>query len=164
MELFRGLCSLLQIQLEINTLKEQAVLLSEAEVKVLQAQINPHFLFNALNTISYYCRSNPERAKDLIIYLAQYYRHSLNNESVFINFKQEIKHIQAYVNIEMARFGERLKVTYNIPDYLDFNLPCLILQPLVENAIKHGVLPRENGGTVEIGGASWKKRAPLRVR
>ena len=163
MELFRGLCSLLQIQLEINTLKEQAVLLSEAEVKVLQAQINPHFLFNALNTISYYCRSNPERAKDLIIYLAQYYRHSLNNESVFINFKQEIKHIQAYVNIEMARFGERLKVTYNIPDYLDFNLPCLILQPLVENAIKHGVLPRENGGTVEIGAAPHGRNVRLYV-
>ncbi|MBR0293446.1 MAG: histidine kinase [Acidaminococcaceae bacterium] len=129
MELFRGLCSLLQIQVDINKLKEQAVLLSEAEVKVLQAQINPHFLFNALNTISYYCRSNPEKAKDLIIYLGDYYRHSLNNESVFINFRQEIRHIQAYVNIEMARFGERLKVTYNLPDYLDFNLPCLILQP-----------------------------------
>ena len=159
MELFRGLCSLLQIQVDINKLKEQAVLLSEAEVKVLQAQINPHFLFNALNTISYYCRSNPEKAKDLIIYLGEYYRHSLNNESVFINFRQEIRHIQAYVNIEMARFGERLKVTYNLPDYLDFNLPCLILQPLVENAIKHGVLPRENGGTVEVGAAPHGQNA-----
>ncbi|MBQ8919126.1 MAG: histidine kinase [Acidaminococcaceae bacterium] len=163
MELFRGLCSLLQIQLEINTLKEQAVLLSEAEVKVLQAQINPHFLFNALNTISYYCRSNPEKAKDLIIYLAEYYRHSLNNESVFINFKQEIRHIQAYVNIEMARFGDRLKINYNIPEFLDFNLPCLILQPLVENAIKHGVLPRESGGTVEIGAAPHGQNVRLYV-
>jgi len=163
MELFRGLCSLLQIQLDINKLKEQAVLLSEAEVKVLQAQINPHFLFNALNTISYYCRSNPEKAKDLIIYLAEYYRHSLNNESVFINFRQEIRHIQAYVNIEMARFGDRLKVTYNIPDYLDFNLPCLILQPLVENAIKHGVLPKENGGTIEIGAAPHGQNVRLYV-
>ena len=163
MELFRGLCSLLEIQLEINTLKEQAVLLSEAEVKVLQAQINPHFLFNALNTISYYCRSNPEKAKDLIIYLAEYYRHSLNNESVFINFKQEIRHIQAYVNIEMARFGDRLKINYNIPEFLDFNLPCLILQPLVENAIKHGVLPRESGGTVEIGAAPHGQNVRLYV-
>ena len=163
MELFRGLCSLLQIQVDINKLKEQAVLLSEAEVKELQAQINPHFLFNALNTISYYCRSNPEKAKDLIIYLGEYYRHSLNNESVFINFRQEIRHIQAYVNIEMARFGERLKVTYNIPDYLDFNLPCLILQPLVENAIKHGVLPRESGGTVEIGAAPHGQNVRLYV-
>ena len=162
-ELFRGLCSLLEIQLDINKLKEQAVLLSEAEVKVLQAQINPHFLFNALNTISYYCRSNPEKAKDLIIYLAEYYRHSLNNESVFINFRQEIKHIQAYVNIEMARFGERLKVTYNLPEYLDFNLPCLILQPLVENAIRHGVLPRESGGTVEIGAAPHGQNVRLYV-
>ncbi len=163
MELFRGLCSLLQIQVDINKLKEQAVLLSEAEVKVLQAQINPHFLFNALNTISYYCRSNPEKAKDLIIYLGEYYRHSLNNESVFINFRQEIRHIQAYVNIEMARFGERLTVTYNMPGYLDFNLPCLILQPLVENAIKHGVLPRENGGTVEIGAVPHGQNVRLYV-
>ena len=163
MELFRGLCSLLQIQMEINTLKEQAVLLSEAEVKVLQAQINPHFLFNALNTIGYYCRSNPEKAKDLIIYLAEYYRHSLNNESVFINFRQEIRHIQAYVNIEMARFGDRLKVNYNLPVYLDFNLPCLILQPLVENAIKHGVLPKESGGTIEIGAAPHGQNVRLYV-
>lgn len=163
MELFRGLCSLLQLQLEINTLKEQAVLLSEAEVKLLQAQINPHFLFNALNTISYYCRSNPEKAKDLIIYLAEYYRHSLNTESVFINFRQEIRHIEAYVNIEMARFGDRLQINYNIPDFLDFNLPCLILQPLVENAIKHGVLPRESGGTVEIGAAPHGKNVRLYV-
>ena len=163
MELFRGLCSLLQIQMEINTLKEQAVLLSEAEVKVLQAQINPHFLFNALNTIGYYCRSNPEKAKDLIVYLAEYYRHSLNNESVFINFRQEIRHIQAYVNIEMARFGDRLKVNYNLPVYLDFNLPCLILQPLVENAIKHGVLPKESGGTIEIGAAPHGQNVRLYV-
>ena len=67
------------------------------------------------------------------------------------------------MNIEMARFGERLKVTYNIPDYLDFNLPCLILQPLVENAIKHGVLPRENGGTVEIGAAPHGRNVRLYV-
>lgn len=150
-ELLSGLCSLLEVQLNINKLNKQALLLSEAEVKVLQAQINPHFLFNALNTISYYCRSEPARAKDLVVYLAEYYRHSLSNPKTFIDFKQEIEHVQAYLNIETARFGDRLKVEYDIPPGISFKVPSLILQPLVENAAKHGILTKEEGGTVYIG-------------
>ena len=150
-ELLSGLCSLLEVQLNVNKLNKQALLLSEAEVKVLQAQINPHFLFNALNTISYYCRSEPSRAKDLVVYLAEYYRHSLSNPKTFIEFKQEIEHVQAYLNIETARFGDRLKVEYDIPPGVSFKVPSLILQPLVENAVKHGILTKEDGGTVYIG-------------
>jgi two-component system sensor histidine kinase LytS len=150
-ELLSGLCSLLEVQLNVSKLNQQALLLSEAEVKVLQAQINPHFLFNALNTISYYCRSEPARAKDLVVYLAEYYRHSLSNPKTFIEFQQEIQHVQAYLNIETARFGDRLKVEYDIPPGVSFKVPSLILQPLVENAVKHGILTKEDGGTVYIG-------------
>ncbi len=150
-ELFKGLSSLMNIQVEINRLRDRAVLFSEAEVKLLQTQINPHFLFNVLNTISYYCSKQPNKAKDLILYLAEYYRHSFSNEGIFISFRKEINHIRAFLNIEMMRFGNRLKVAYDIDRDLEINIPCLILQPLVENAVKHGVLPKENGGVIKIG-------------
>lgn len=150
-ELLSGLSSLLEIQITINELNKQDVLLSEAEVKVLQAQINPHFLFNALNTVSYYCRSDPSTAKALVVYLAEYYRHSLSSPKIFINFEEELQHVKAYLNIETARFGDRLKVEYDIPEHEPFTVPSLILQPLVENAIKHGILSKEEGGTIYVG-------------
>lgn len=150
-EFIFGISNIIENLLHIEQLKEQSILLSEAEIKVLQAQINPHFLFNALNTIAFYCRSEPLFARQLIIYLADYYRHSLSNPETFINLSKEIKHIKAYINIEMARFGSRLNVKYDIYDKQDFHIPALIMQPLVENAIKHGILPKAIGGTIFIG-------------
>ncbi len=162
-ELLTGIANLLEMQLEVDNLKEQSMLLSEAELKVLQAQINPHFLFNALNTISFYCRSAPRQAKELVVYLAEYYRHNLSHPDKFISFKDELNHIKAYLTIEKARFGDRLQIKYDIDVAEEFMIPSLILQPLVENAIKHGVLTKEEGGTIFIGIIPMKDQVKLYV-
>ncbi len=150
-ELATGLGNLLSAQIEIGRVKEQAKLFANAELKALQSQINPHFLFNALNTISYHCRQKPETAKKLITYLADYYRHNLSDSSTLIPLSKELQHINAYVNIETARFGDRLNVSYMLEgDYSEIKLPALIIQPLVENAIKHGIQPKVEGGNIVI--------------
>ncbi|MDR3348483.1 MAG: histidine kinase [Acidaminococcales bacterium] len=162
-ELALGLGDLISAQIEIAEVKERAKLLVHAELKALQCQINPHFLFNTLNAISYYCRSKPATAKKLITYLADYYRHNLSDSGVMVSFQQELQHINAYVSIEMARFGERLQMQYDFDKNTDFKLPALIMQPLVENAIKHGLRPKENGGTVRIGAVKQEGSFELSV-
>lgn len=157
LDLALGLRDLVSLQLEINEYKEQAKLLANAEIKALQSQINPHFLFNALNTIGFHCRSNPMTAKKLISSLADYYRHNLSDSDTLIPFSKELNHVKAYVDIEMARFGNRLEVRYDLPEANDFKIPALILQPLVENAIKHGILPKEKGGVILMRLAKSKK-------
>ena len=124
-----------------------------AEFNSLQAQINPHFLYNTLNTISFYVRSNPETARKLIKYLSDYFRHSLNNPSKFISLAEEMRVIDCYIQLERARFSDRLSVTYDFSEDMLENLqiPPLLLQPLVENAVIHGVIKREEGGTVRVG-------------
>ena len=150
LDLALGLRNLISLQIEINEYKEQAKLLANAEIKALQSQINPHFLFNALNTIGFHCRDNPLTAKKLISSLADYYRHNLSNSETLIPFSKEMNHVKAYVDIEMARFGDRLKVQYDFPLTYEFKIPPLIMQPLVENAIKHGILSKEDGGIVSV--------------
>ena len=134
-------------------MKEEKNLLAEAEIRALQAQINPHFLYNTLNTISFYVRSNPETARKLIKYLSDYFRHSLNNPSKFISLAEEMRVIDCYIQLERARFSDRLSVTYDFSEDMLENLqiPPLLLQPLVENAVIHGVIKREEGGTVRVG-------------
>ena len=150
LDLALGLRDLISLQIEINEYKEQAKLLANAEIKALQSQINPHFLFNALNTIGFHCRDNPMTAKKLISSLADYYRHNLSNSETLITFNKEMEHVKAYVDIEMARFGDRLQVKYDFPSNYEFKIPSLIMQPLAENAIKHGILTKEDGGIVSI--------------
>lgn len=149
-ELACGLAKLISTQIEISKGERQAKLLASAEVKALQAQINPHFLFNALNTIGYYCRKQPETAKRLIFHLGNYYRNNLACNDSFVSLHKEIQCVNDYVKIEMARFEGRLTVLYQIEPECDAVVPPLILQPLVENAIKHGINPKEDGGTVRI--------------
>lgn len=150
-ELARGLAQLFSTQLEIADLERQAALLADAEIKALQAQINPHFLFNALNTISSFIRTKPETARLLIVKLAEFFRRNLHQGDRMITVREEIRHVEAYLEIEQARFGDRLQVEMEI-DPLVWNhpIPGLILQPLVENAVKHGLLPKREGGTVRI--------------
>ncbi|WP_027417712.1 sensor histidine kinase [Aneurinibacillus terranovensis] len=151
LELARGLAQLFSTQLEIADLEKQASLLADAEIRALQAQINPHFLFNALNTISSFIRTKPEEARLLTVKLGEFFRRNLHNGSQMVTVREEIQHIQAYLEIEQARFGSKLNVIIDIsPETWDHSLPSLILQPLVENAVKHGLLPKRSGGTVEI--------------
>ncbi|MGB9838979.1 LytS/YhcK type 5TM receptor domain-containing protein [Thermovenabulum sp.] len=148
--LAKGLAQLFSTQLELSKMEYQAKLLAKAELKALQFQINPHFLFNALNTIVSICRSNPEKARSLLIYLGEFLRKNLSSVKDMMPLEQELEHVRAYLAIEQARFGDRLKVVYEIEPDTNVMVPPLILQPLVENAVKHGLLPKKEGGAVLI--------------
>lgn len=150
-EFARGLAHLFSTQLEIAVLEEQGKLLKDAELQALQAQINPHFLFNALNTISSYSRSDPEESRRLLRHLSDFFRKSILNGKKLITLSEELERIEAYLSIERARFGSRLEVYKEIDNRaLDLYLPPLLLQPLVENCVKHGILPQPEGGAVFI--------------
>ncbi len=122
------------------------------ESAFLQAQIKPHFLYNALNVIAALCRLDAEKARELILDLSAYLHHSFDfrNLSRYIPFDEELDYIQTYVRIEQARFKDKLKVEYELGDTEELTLPPLILQPLVENAIRHGIRKGDGSGTVTL--------------
>jgi len=131
--------------------KHQNAKIKKAELDFLHAQINPHFLFNTLNTIVSYCRTNPETARRLLIRLASFLRHALKRHGHFNSLKEEIEYINTYLILEKARFREKLIIQRDIdPDLLGCRVPALTLQPIVENAIKHGIQPKIGAGTVHI--------------
>lgn len=134
-------------------LYKEAELISKAsQIAFLQAQIKPHFLYNALNVVAALCRLDAEKARELILDLSSYLHHTFDfkNLSPFIPFEDELEFIYAYVNIEMARFMDKLKVEYDLDDTDELYLPPLIIQPLVENAIRHGIRKSEHNGTVVL--------------
>lgn len=145
-----GLSQIISTQLEISKLGELKNMANKAEIKALQSQINPHFLFNALNTIISFIRFNPNKARELIINLSTYLRYNLDIGENHVDIYKELEQVKAYVEIEKARFGEKLHVVYNIEDDLDVKIPSLIIQPIVENSIKHGILKGKGEGTVTI--------------
>ena len=150
-EIARGLTDLFSIQLELEDIQIKDRLLSHAEIKHLQAQINPHFLFNSLNTIASFCRTNSERARELILDLSLYMRKNLDSSRGFIKLSDELEQIRSYLAIEKARFGERIRVEIKVdPGCESWPIPSLIIQPLVENAIKHGIINQKNGGSVHL--------------
>jgi two-component system sensor histidine kinase LytS len=151
MEFAQGLGQIFSTQLELAKLQKKAELAAEAELKALRAQINPHFLFNALNTIVSLCRTNPEEARNLIIELSEFFRLSLKTARDFVTIKEELEHVDSYLTLEKARFGRRLNIVKNIDEsILNSFIPAFTLQPLVENAVKHGLLSQNGGGTVSI--------------
>lgn len=150
-EFAEGLAHLFSTQLEIAELEKQSKLLADAEIRALQAQINPHFLFNAINTIISFIRFDPEKARKLLIQLGDFFRQNLEAGTGIVSLQKELKHIDAYLSIEKARFEDKLTVEKDIPEnLLDVKLPALTLQPLVENAVRHGLLPLKAGGRVSI--------------
>jgi len=165
MELANGLAHLFSNQLEISELDNQRKLLKNAEIKALQAQINPHFLFNAINTIISYTRTDPQIASQLLIKLAAFFRNNINPSSGSVPLATELEHCKAYIAIESARFEERIRVSFDIAEEtLTCRLPPLILQPLVENALKHGILTREEGGEVIIRSRQENDRIVIQVQ
>jgi signal transduction histidine kinase len=131
--------------------QEFSKLATEAELRVLRAQINPHFLFNALTTIGYLINTAPHRAVQTLVQLTGLLRGSLRSTGEFQTLGDELKLIKAYLEIEKARFEERLQVDIDVPEeFASFRIPSLILQPLVENAVKHGISPQKKGGAVRI--------------
>jgi two-component system sensor histidine kinase LytS len=150
-EFAAGLGMLFSTQLELATLEARARLVNRAELKALQAQVNPHFLFNALNTVVSFCRTDPEKARHLILQLGDFFRKNLKSGEKFVTLREECEHIRAYLAIEQARFSERLCVREEITeDALNWRLPGLTLQPLVENSIKHGIYPMSKPGEILI--------------
>lgn len=149
--LAEGLAKLFSTQLELAELDQQKELRAEAEIRALQAQIHPHFLFNALNTIASLIRTKPEQAREVLVFLGEFLRHNIRQEAPFHSVREEQKQVQAYLAIEKARFGEKLQIEVEVqPGTEDILLPPLILQPLVENAVRHGLLPKEEGGLVRL--------------
>ncbi len=136
-----SLAAFFSSQLELSQIAYQKELLRKAECKRLQSQVDPHFLFNSLNTISYFCRSKPDHAKELLLLLAKYYRFSIRQEDTLIPLSKELEHIDIYLQLEKARFEEKLIYEQRISSDFQENIqiPSLLLQPIVENAIRHGV-------------------------
>lgn len=125
--------------------------LSEKRTQIMLSQIQPHFMYNALSAISILCLRNPEKARATVDNFSTYLRmnlDSLRNEAL-VPFERELVHTKAYLAIEKVRFGDDLNVEYDI-QYSDFNLPSLTIEPLVENAVRHGICGREDGGTLLI--------------
>lgn len=134
-----GLAKLLSNQILTGRYIEQQTLLAQAELRLLQAQVNPHFLFNALNTISAVIRQDPDKARELIQHLSQFFRRNLKHNIKLVTIKEELNHINAYLEVELARFSDKLQVEFSVDETLmDILVPTFTLQPLVENAIKHG--------------------------
>lgn len=125
--------------------------LTQAELRALHAQINPHFFFNSLNTIRYFVRTDPSVARDLLTQLSELFQRALS-AGEFVPLQAEIQHVEAYLALEKARLDERLTVIWTnlAKDLLDQSIPTLTLQPLVENAVLHGISPKAEGGTIHI--------------
>jgi two-component system LytT family sensor kinase len=132
-------------------LEEQGRLLLEARLDALQRQINPHFLFNTLNSITSLVRLQPELAREMVVKLANILRVLLKDREAFLPLREELQFTDDYLDIEVVRFGNKLKVVKEIAeDTLDIVVPGMLLQPLIENSIKHGLEPRIGGGTVTL--------------
>ncbi|MGE7389478.1 sensor histidine kinase [Streptomyces sp. NPDC004126] len=128
------------VQLELSELDRARTRLMEAEIKALRAQISPHFIFNSLAAIASFVRTDPERARELLLEFADFTRYSFRRHGEFTTLAEELRSIERYLALAGARFGDRLKVTLQVaPEVLPVALPFLCLQPLVENAVKHGV-------------------------
>ncbi|AWK89340.1 sensor histidine kinase [Azospirillum thermophilum] len=146
-----GIARLLSSQILAGRYERQKALLAQSEIKLLHAQVNPHFLFNALNTISAVIRIDPERARQLVQSLSTFFRKNLKRPSEDSSLGDEIEHVNAYLQIELARFTGRLTVDIDVPDELrQARLPAFSLQPLVENAIKHGTSQLIDHGHLRI--------------
>lgn len=161
-ELAKGLADLFATQLELENIGIKNQLLAHAEIRRLQAQINPHFLFNSLNTIASFCRTAPAQARVLILDLSRYMRRNLDSSRGLIRFSDEIDQTSAYLAIEQARFGKRISTELDMgPDVGNCITPPLIIQPLVENAVRHGILPKPEGGLVRL--TAWRESNHLLV-
>ena len=143
---------------EIERLKTN---IAKAELKALQAQINPHFLFNTLNAISILVRKDPQEARRVIFKLSHYLRYNLELKVGLIDLKEEIEQTKTYLEIEQVRFKDKLEIIYDIDDDIDVKIPSLIIQPIVENAIVHGILKSKEKGKLIISIKKYKQNTNI---
>ena len=137
-EYVEQLALLFSSQLELSEMELQKKRLRKAELKALRAQVNPHFLYNALNTISFVCRDDAGRARKLLLLLADYFRENLENSSYAVPLSREMKQVERYLELEKARFEEELEISIRVNADENRLVPSYILQPVVENAVKYG--------------------------
>jgi two-component system LytT family sensor kinase len=138
-------------QLELAELDASRNRLMEAEVRALRAQISPHFIYNSLTAIASFVRTDPERARELLLDFADFTRYSFRRHGDFTTLAEELRSIERYLVLEKARFGDRLQVTLRIaPEVLPVVVPFLCLQPLVENAVRHGLEDKSDPGRITI--------------
>jgi two-component system LytT family sensor kinase len=132
-------------------LEEQQRLLVEARLAALTSQINPHFLFNTLNSVSSLIRTDPNQARVMVVKLSKVLRRLLRKHENFSTLREELSFIEDYLAIEVVRFGDKLRFEKDVAeDTLDMLVPSMLLQPLVENSIKHGIGGKVEGGTIRI--------------
>jgi len=138
-------------QVELGELDASRTALAEAELRALRAQISPHFIYNALTAIASFIHTDPERARELVLEFADFTRYSFRRHGEFTTVAEELRSIHSYLELERARFGDRLQVSLRIaPETLATVIPFLSVQPLVENAVRHGFEPGAGGGTIRI--------------
>ena len=160
-----GLSQIISTQLEVSRAEQLREMANKAELRALQSKINPHFLFNALNAISSSIRLNPDTARQLIFNLSRYLRYNIElKDDEQIDIRRELYQIKDYIAIEQARFGDKLTVIYDIDDEVNCLIPSLLIQPLVENAIVHGIQRSKGKGVVTISITESGNRVRISVR
>ncbi len=162
-------CTTIPLKVWNNTrnevkLEEQKHLLIQARLEALASQINPHFLFNTLNSVSTLIRIDPEKARTMVMRLSRIMRGRLRNQEHFAPLRDELAFIEDYLSIELVRFGDKLRVVKHIdPATLDMLVPSMLLQPLIENSIRHGLSSKVDGGTVTLRTARGNGRLSIEV-
>ena len=138
-------------QAELADLGHQRTRTMEAELRALRAQISPHFIYNSLAAIASFVRTDPDRARELLLEFADFTRYALRRGGAFTTLAEELRNVERYLVLEQARFGDRLTISLLIaPEVLPVTVPYLAIQPLVENAVRHGLATKEGGGHVRI--------------
>jgi LytS/YehU family sensor histidine kinase len=142
---------LMSIEMELSELDRTTQRLAVAERRILQAQISPHFVYNTLNAIASFVRTDPDKARELITDFADFLRRSVRQDDEFSPFAHELEYVHQYLSFEKARLGDRLSVVYRVsPEVLSTVVPTLVLQPLVENAVRHGIAPKDGNGRLLV--------------
>jgi two-component system, LytTR family, sensor kinase len=159
-----GITKLLSDQILYSRYIEQKNLIIKSELKLAQAQVNPHFLFNALNTIIAILRNDSDRARDLLLHLSNYFRNNLKRTGDLATLEEELNHVRSYLIIENARFEDKLKLEVDIEEDLhSIILPVFTLQPIVENAIKHGISQLLGQGVIKLKAKRFKGMVAISI-
>jgi two-component system, LytTR family, sensor kinase len=160
----REAAALVVAQIELSWAAEQEERVARAELRALRAQISPHFIYNALAAVARYIHTRPEEARELLTEFAEFTRYAFRRERPYVTLADELQYVEKYLRLEQARFGDRLTVRVEVaPEVLGAVVPVLSLQPLVENAVRHGVEARTGGGRLEIVGRDLGNDVELRV-
>jgi len=151
-------------QVELAELSHERTRAMEAELRALRAQISPHFIYNALAAIASFVRTDPERARELLLEFADFSRYALRRGGEFTTLADELRNVERYLVLEQARFGERLEVSLLVaPEVLPVAIPFLVVQPLVENAVRHGLEGGSGSGRITINAKDQGSEAEISV-